>query len=148
MANARPPLLSLAIGVSRYSLGLIHETGDFSVNIPAASQAWITEWCGRVSGKDLDKFAEGKFTAGASEKIRSPFIVECPVSFECTLWKAIPCGSHELLLGEVQCVHVDRAALNAAGDALDPAHFNILVSIQLEYWGLGERVGKWGMSRE
>lgn len=146
VACARPPLISLAIGTPRYSLGLIMETRDFTVNVPSSAQARITDWCGRVSGRDRDKFAEGGLTPGASEKIASPYIAECPVSYECTLWNTVHCGSHDLVLGEVQCVHVDRAALNAAGDALDPSRFNPLVSIQLEYWSLGEKVGTWGMS--
>lgn len=146
VACARPPLISLAFGVRQYSLTLIHETGDFTVNVPASSQAMIADWCGRVSGKTVDKFTDGGLTPGRSVKIVSPRIVECPVSYECTLWRTVHCGSHDLLLGEVRCVHVDRSALNAAGDALDLARFNPLVSIQLEYWSCGGKVGDWGMS--
>ena len=142
----RPPLIGLAIGTSRYSLGLIYETRDFTINVPTSAQASISDWCGRVSGQDIDKFAEGKLTPGASTTISSPYIVECPVNYECSLWDVMHCGSHDLVLGEVKCVHIDRGALNAAGDALDPSKFDPLVSIQLEYRGLGEQVGEWGMS--
>jgi flavin reductase (DIM6/NTAB) family NADH-FMN oxidoreductase RutF len=143
IACARPPLISLAFGVSRYSLELIKETGDFAVNIPSGDQAVITDWCGNISGRKVDKFREGGLTASPSTKIASPFIAECPVAYECTLWRIVPCGSHDLVLGEVQCVHVDTAALNAAGDALDPSKCNQLVSVQLEYWDLGRLRGKW-----
>ena len=144
VACARPPLLSLAIGVARYSLLLIRETGDFAVNVPSAEQGAITDWCGRVSGRTVDKFREGGLTPGLSSFIASPFIAECPVAYECALWRIVPCGSHDLVLGEVRCVHVHGSALNAAGDALDPERFNPLVSIQLEYRELGKRVGRWG----
>jgi len=144
VACARPPLLSLAMGVNRYSYELTKETGDFVVNAPSKDQALITDWCGRVSGRDVDKFKEGSLTPGASEKVRSPFIVECPVNFECALWKAVPCGSHDLLLGEILAVHIDAALLDETGDALDPTKFNPLVSLQTTYWGLGEIVGAWG----
>lgn len=143
---AQPPLIGLALGTARYSLGLITETRDFSVNVPSSSMAWITDWCGRVSGKDVDKFTEGKLTPMPSTHITTPVIAECPVSYECTLWDVIHCGSHDLVLGEVQCVHVDRGALNAGRDALDPSKFDPLASIQLEYRGLGGNIGTWGMS--
>ena len=144
IACARPPLISLAFGTSRYSLQLIKETGDFVVNVPSSEQAVITDWCGRVSGKDVDKFKEGGLTPGESLKVTSPYIVECPVNIECTLWQIVSCGSHDLVLGEIQQVHIDTALLNEDGDALDPSKFNPLVSLQTEYWDLGKPLGKWG----
>jgi len=144
VACANPPLISLAFGVKRYSLELIKETGDFVVNVPSDDQALITDWCGRVSGRDKDKFGEGGLTPGESLKIKSPYIVECPVSYECTLWKIVECGSHDLVLGEVQQVHIDESMLDETGDALDPSKISPLVSLQMEYWSLGEKLGGWG----
>jgi flavin reductase (DIM6/NTAB) family NADH-FMN oxidoreductase RutF len=137
----------MAIGTRQYSLELIKEVGDCVVNIPSSDQAALTDWCGSVSGREVDKFAQGRLTPGPSVKIQSPYIVECPVNFECTLFQIVACGSHDLVLGEIQQVHIDIAALNAAGDALDPARFNPLVSLQLEYWSLGHKVGDWGQTR-
>lgn len=144
IASARPPLISLAVGVAQYSLELIRETGDFVVNVPSHEQVVITDWCGRVSGRNVDKFKDGNLTPGRSLKVRSPYIVECPVNYECALWKMVNCGSHDLVLGEIQQVHIDESALNEAGDALDPSKFNPLVSLQMEYWNFGKSLGKWG----
>ena len=144
IACARPPLISLAIGVNRYSLTLINETKDFVVNVPSNEQALITDWCGRVSGKDFDKFRDGNLTPGKSLKVKSPYIVECPVNYECTLWDTVKCGSHDLVLGEVQQVHLDQSILNEDGDSLDPSKFNPLVSLQMEYWDMGNSLGEWG----
>ena len=144
IASASPPLISLAISVHRYSLELIMETGDFVVNVPSNEQALITDWCGRVSGKNVDKFKDGNLTPGESLKVKSPYIVECPVNYECTLWKLVSCGSHDLALGEIQQVHIDESILNEDGNSLDPSRFNPLVSLQMEYWDLGKSLGKWG----
>jgi flavin reductase (DIM6/NTAB) family NADH-FMN oxidoreductase RutF len=144
IASARPPLISLAFGVRQYSLELIKETGDFVVNIPSCEQAFITDWCGRISGRNVNKFEKGNLTPGKSLKVKSPYIGECPVNYECTLWKIVNCGSHDLVLGEIQQVHIDESALNDAGDALDPTKFNPLVSLQMEYWDMGKSLGKWG----
>lgn len=144
IASARPPLISLAFGTRQYSLELIKETGDFVVNIPSNEQAFITDWCGRVSGRNHDKFKEQNLTPSKSLKIKSPFIAECPVNYECTLWKIVNCGSHDLVLGEVQQVHIDESMLKDNGDELDPTKFNPLLSYQMEYWDLGKGYGEWG----
>ena len=144
IASARPPLISLAFGTRQYSLELIKETGDFVVNIPSNEQVFITDWCGRVSGRNHDKFKEQNLTPGKSLKIKSPYIAECPVNYECTLWKIVNCGTHDLVLGEVQQVHIDESILKDNGDELDPSKFNPLLSYQMEYWDLGKSYGEWG----
>ena len=148
VACATPPLISVAVGTRRYSRGLIRETGDFCVNVPSAEQAVLADWCGMVSGQAVDKFAGAGLTPGQSHRVSSPTILECPVSYECTLWKSVPCGSHDLLLGEVVQVHVSEDVLNAAREALDPAKSDPLVSLQLTYFGLGEKAGEWRFSRK
>jgi flavin reductase (DIM6/NTAB) family NADH-FMN oxidoreductase RutF len=44
------------------------------VNIPTQQQARITDWCGMVSGRNVDKFAESGLTQGASSKVQCPII--------------------------------------------------------------------------
>ncbi len=144
IASARPPLISLAFGTKQYSLGLIHETGDLVVNIPSNKQAFITDWCGRVSGRNHDKFKEQNLTPGKSLRIKSPYIVECPINYECTLWKVVNCGSHDLVLGEVVQVHIDESILKDNNDELDPSKLNPLLSYQMEYWDLDKSYGEWG----
>ena len=143
IASSNPPLIGVAIGTGRYSLELIKETGDFVVNVPPCHMAEVSDWCGNVSGKDVDKFAEGPLTPGQSVKVRSPYIAECPVNFECVVWKSVECGSHDFVLGEIQLVHIDEAVLNQEGDALDPTKFQPLVSLQHQYWRMGAALGDW-----
>lgn len=143
IASASPPLISLAIGTRQYSLELINETRDFVVNVPSADQVKVTDWCGTVSGRRVDKFKEGGLTPGKSLKVRSPYIVECPVNFECTLWNTVHCGNHDLVLGEIVQVHIDEDKLAVSGDCLDAAKLDPLLSLQMEYWSVGRRIGRW-----
>ena len=142
IASSNPLLISLAIGVNQYSLRLIKEMGDFVVNVPSHKQAYVTDLCGSASGRYVNKFAEYKLTPGRSVKVKSPYIVECPINIECTLWKSINCGNHELVLGEIQLVHIDEEILDETG-TIDPSKFNPLVSFQSEYWNLGSMIDKW-----
>jgi len=148
IASSSPPLISLAIGVNQYSLKLIKETKDFVVNIPSHDQVRITDWCGSFTGKSVNKFVHGRLTPGKSVKVKSPYIIECPVSYECTLWRTVDCGNHELLLGEIQFVHIDKDKLNKSKDGVDSSRFNPLVSFQQEYWSLGNRIAEWHCARE
>jgi flavin reductase (DIM6/NTAB) family NADH-FMN oxidoreductase RutF len=143
IASAEPPLISLAIGIGQYSLKLIRDAKDFVVNVPSGDSAQIVDWCGRISGKKVNKFEEGNLTAGKSIGVKSPIILECPVNYECKLWKIVDCGSHALVLGEVQDVQVDEGILGDSGQ-IDTSKFNPLVSFQLEYWNLGGKLGRWG----
>ncbi len=36
-----------------------------------------------------------------------PYIAECPAKYECALWRTVNYGSHDLVLGEVQQVHIE-----------------------------------------
>lgn len=53
-----PPMLGISIRPERYSFEIIHDTGEFTLNIPTARLANLTDWCGVVSGRDHDKFQE------------------------------------------------------------------------------------------
>ena len=147
VACARPPLLSAAISPQRYSHGLITEARDFVVNVPSARQAELVDRCGCVSGRNCDKFELLGLTALPAEVVRSPLIAECPVNYECALFKIVPCGSHDLFLGEIKRVHIDDDLLNPDGSALDPDKFNALLSLQAVYFGIGPRVDRWLFTR-
>ena len=140
--SSNPLLLGVSIGVNQYSLRLIRETGDFVVNVPSHKQAHIADLCGSFSGRSINKFSKFNLTPGRSVKVKSPYIVEFPINIECTLWKSVNCGNHELLLGEIQMVHIDEEILSEDG-TIDISRFNPLVSFQLEYWSLGKRISKW-----
>ncbi|MGD8353309.1 MAG: flavin reductase family protein, partial [Pseudomonadota bacterium] len=53
-----PPMVSISLRPSRYSHGIIKETGEFVVNIPSVEIVRQTDHCGITSGKGSDKFAD------------------------------------------------------------------------------------------
>ena len=65
-----PPMLSISVRPERFSYQPLVETREFTVNIPLASQAEIVDWCGVVSGRDHDKFAEKNLPLCAAVKWR------------------------------------------------------------------------------
>jgi flavin reductase (DIM6/NTAB) family NADH-FMN oxidoreductase RutF len=139
VACSDPPTISLGIRPSRYSYGLIEQSREFVVNLPTLSILKETDYCGRVSGRDHDKFAETKLTAEPSTKVRAPLIKECPVNLECTLQQIVKLGSHDLFLGRVVAVHVEKTMLDANG-RIDYSKAQPFVYNQEKYWKLGRKM--------
>jgi flavin reductase (DIM6/NTAB) family NADH-FMN oxidoreductase RutF len=142
-----PPILSLGIRPHRYSYQLIEDAGEFVVNIPTVDILKETDYCGMVSGKDVDKFSETGLTREPAEKVKPPLIRECPVNIECILRKKIPLGVHHLFLGEIVSVHLDENALNEQ-EELDFNKIAPFVYNQGEYWSLNKKIGTYGFTKK
>ncbi len=144
--SSDPPIIGIAIRPSRFSYGLISETGEFAVNLPSEDQTRAMDLCGRITGKDTDKFAEAGLTAIKANKIKAPLIKECPVNLECKVVKVLKdfSKSHHLFLGEVVAV-----AMN--GDLkgkLDIGKIKPVAFCAGKYFGIGQLLGSIGFSRK
>ena len=77
------PMFVVLVRHSRYTYECIEATGDFTVNVPYPQMAKDVQFCGTVSGRDHDKFAERGFTVSESAAVDSPYIDECGLVYEC-----------------------------------------------------------------
>lgn len=145
VACSDPAQLSISVRPSRYSHGLIKETGDFVVNIPSTDMINKVDSCGIVSGRAIDKFSRFSLTPQVSALVRSPMIAECPVSIECSLQKTIELGAHDMFIGAIRAVHADPYVLGRS-DAVDHTRTSPIVYCNGEYWSLGRKIGKYGFS--
>jgi len=59
---SEPPMLSISVRPERYSHAIISATREFVVNVPSLHQARTVDWCGIVSGRDVDKFSHTDLT--------------------------------------------------------------------------------------
>ena len=115
--SSRPPLVCIGVAPSRYSHGLIGETGEFVVNVPSIGLEEQMHYCGVKSGRDVDKFAETGLTAIPSLKVKPPRIEECFGHLECKVVQRHVCGDHTLFVGEVVATSVDEDVMD--GDVLN-----------------------------
>lgn len=143
VACSEPPALTIAIRPSRYSHGLIVDTGEFVVNLPRAGQVARVDYCGSVSGRDVDKWAACELTPAPSTHIRTPGVAECLVSIECRVVQRVPLGSHDLFIGQVLAVQVDDAVLDENG-RLRPSLAEPLAYVGGDYWRLESMAGHHG----
>lgn len=140
-----PPLLSISVRPERHSYDVITAGGEFVVNLPSVAQTRITDWCGVVSGREHDKFAECGLTAAPAGQVACPIIAECPVNIECRVTRRLELGSHHLFLARVVAVQVTAELIDAEGKfRVDRAG---LIAYGLgHYFPLGPAIDHFGFS--
>jgi flavin reductase (DIM6/NTAB) family NADH-FMN oxidoreductase RutF len=99
--SREPALVAISVGLSRYSHGLIEETGEFVINLPTVDIIKETLACGRTSGKTSDKFAETGLTPLPARKVKAPIVKECVAHLECKLQSRFKTGDHTVFVGEI-----------------------------------------------
>jgi len=108
--SINPPLVAVSIRPERHSHTLIEETKEFVVNIPTMDILKETLFCGRRSGKDLDKFKETGLTPSPARKVKPPIIKECIAHLECKLNSQFTTGDHTIFVGEIVEAYADKEA--------------------------------------
>jgi flavin reductase (DIM6/NTAB) family NADH-FMN oxidoreductase RutF len=109
--SKEPPLLACAIGKSTYSSELIHETGEFVVNVPLSKLTREIYYCGTHSGYQVDKFKEAGLTPQPARRLKAPIIKECVAHLECKVMRAFETGDKNLFVGKVIEAYADEAAV-------------------------------------
>jgi len=111
IANAEPPMLCVAIRRSRHTRKGITPGGQFSVNIPAASQARQVDFCGIHSGAKVDKVSQCGFTIFHGTLEQAPLIRECPLNLECTASQLVELPTHSLIIADIVQSHVSESCM-------------------------------------
>lgn len=140
-----PPMIGISIRPSRFSHGLVKQQLEFAVNLPTVDLVRVTDYCGVVSGRKVDKFAVTGLTPLRGQATDVALIDECPVNIECKVTQIIPLGSHDLFLGQVVAVQADGSLVNAQGE-LDLSKAELVAYSGARYWGLGNLLGVHGFS--
>ena len=158
--NARPNYLAIAhVGIMDFhsislSMGKVHytnagikENGTFSVNIPSVELVKQTDYCGLVSGKNVDK-AE-LFDNFYGELETAPMIGECPVNMECKLIQTVDFPKHDIFVGRIVETYAYERYLTEG--VLDFSKLRPLLFVMNDrgYWQLGERLATaWKVGKE
>ena len=106
-----PPLVAFAIHPRRHSYRLLQENPAFVVNVMAYGQAPEVLYCGRCSGRDVDKFARADLTAVEATSVPAPAIEEALAHVECEVEAEHSVGDHVLVVGRVRAVVAAEGAL-------------------------------------
>ena len=113
--SSEPPMTYVSIRPSRFSHGLIKDSGEFVINLTTLPLAEAADFCGVKSGRDTDKFQAMHLTAAPCAKVKAPQVAESPVSIECKVKSIVNYGTHDMFLAEIVAVNVDDTYINDKG---------------------------------
>ena len=139
-------MMSISVGHQQYSKAGIEQNSTFSINQPTSDLVRELDYCGIVSGRNIDKAA--LFETFYGELGTAPMIRECPINIECRVVQTLVRPVHTVFLGEVVAVHASEECLNEGVPditrispifyAPDPGQERRAYG----YWSLGERLGR------
>ncbi|MCJ7433868.1 MAG: flavin reductase family protein [Anaerolineales bacterium] len=143
LMGINPPLVFVSSHRDHYTNIGILENGTFSINFPTTGMLAVTDYCGNVSGRDVDKSAI--FESFYGETGTAPMIAACPVNLECCLVQEFSIQHRQVFLGEVIQTYVndefvseqDGHKVIADLTQLDP----ILYALDNRYYRVGSSIG-------
>jgi flavin reductase (DIM6/NTAB) family NADH-FMN oxidoreductase RutF len=110
--SAEPPMVAVAVAPSRFSHGLIAESGEFVVNVPASGLLNAVWYCGTVSGRELDKFGGAGLSEAPASSVQTPLVAECFAHLECRVSASHSVGDHTLFAGEIVAASAENEAFD------------------------------------
>ncbi len=142
IACGDPPMVSVAIRPTRYTLKGINENKSFSINIPDTRLVKEADYCGIVSGAKADKLAACGFKVSFGQLAGAPLIDSCPVSLECVLHQTVELGSHVLVIGRITETHISEDCLTDGRADVTKINPIAYTTGQSQYQALGKVLGK------
>ena len=140
-----PPMVSISVRPTRYSYDMIRETGEFVINLTTEKLTRACDYCGVVSGREVDKFAKTGLPPLAVEGMSAPGIAESLENIACRVVEERALGSHTMFLAEVVGVTADEKYMDETG-RFDINGTGLIMYSHGEYFGLGRKLGKFGYS--
>ena len=143
IANAEPPMISVAIRHNRYTDRGIRQNMTFSVNLPSRDMVRETDYCGIVSGSKVNKVEVCQFRIFYGTLKNAPLIEQCPINIECKVAHILDLGSHSLVIGRIEESYTSDNCLTEGKpdiNKIQPLAFTREPSSQ--YHALGEVVAK------
>ncbi len=119
------------------------ENKAFSVNIPNTSMLDKTDFCGIVSGKEVNKAILLEILFG--QLVNVPMIKECPVCLECKMVKEFSIQHRQVFIGEVVETYVDEEyVVEKEGRKMisDMGKLDLVIySLDNRYYRIGDIIG-------
>jgi flavin reductase (DIM6/NTAB) family NADH-FMN oxidoreductase RutF len=142
VADAGPPMIGVPIRHFQHTFKGILQNMTFSVNTPSSDMVAETDYCGVVSGRNVDKAKACGFEVFYGELTTAPMITQCPMNLECRVVHVLNLGTHSFVIGEVKASFVSEDCLTDGKpdvSKMKPMIFNLEAST---YSGFGPFIAK------
>jgi flavin reductase (DIM6/NTAB) family NADH-FMN oxidoreductase RutF len=142
-----PHLSGVSLNAGGYSNKCVRETGQFALCVPPAALAKQLNYCGIVSGRDVDKLKVLQLGTTPGAKLGLPIVDGCVEYAECRVKEILHYGSHDFIVGE----RVGEAASPEFHDSsgkpiVTPRTVPVVSYTGFDFWCLGEKV--WDYTRD
>lgn len=138
-----PPLVYISSSQDHFTNQGIIEHGAFSINFPSTSLLTKVDYCGIVSGSEVDKSMLFDIFFGELDTV--PLIKECPVNLECKVVKEFSIQHRQIFIGDVIETYVNEEYVIVNDEhksiadmvKLDP----IIYALDNNYYKIGKPIG-------
>ncbi|HNQ90072.1 MAG TPA: flavin reductase family protein [Verrucomicrobiota bacterium] len=143
ICNSQPPSVAISLRKATHSYGNLVRRQVFTLSVPSEDHVQQADYCGLVSGREMDKFAATGLTPTQAEHVDAPYVAEFPLVLECKIVHTIELGLHTQFVGQILDVKADESVLGP-GDSLDIKKVRPLLFAPdtQSYYGVGEFVAK------
>ena len=140
---SKPPCVAVSLRKATYTYGNILEQQAFTISIPSQDHAKLADYCGLVSGKSHDKFADTGLTPVKSDLVNAPYIKEFPLILECKVLDTFEIGLHTQFIGEIMDVKADEDVLGEKElPEIEKVKPILFAPENLDYYAVGQYLGK------
>ena len=109
-ASNRPATVAVCLSKKGLSGGLIHENGEFGLNIVDETLAQAAFGCGTCSGRTANKAEQFGIELMEPDTIKTRLVSAHKVAMECRLVSEIEVADHIMYIAEVVSAHVKPEA--------------------------------------
>lgn len=105
----KPSIVAISIANrNRYSVELLQQIEEYVINVPTRDIIKEVVFCGRNSGRKVNKFKATSLTPLPAKQVQPPIIKECVGFLECKVIKKEKIGDHTVFFGEVLDCYVKK----------------------------------------
>lgn len=137
IVNSEPPMLSVSVRPIRYTHKGITQNMTLSINIPSATQAKETDYCGVISGAKTDKIKNCRFTIFYGKLKTAPLIEECPVNLECKVIHTLTLNSHTLFVCQIEETYISESGLTDNKPDVQKMNPIVFTTEPQQYYSIG-----------
>jgi flavin reductase (DIM6/NTAB) family NADH-FMN oxidoreductase RutF len=103
--SMEPPMIAISLGLTRHSVSAVRHAREFVVSLVSTDMLADALYCGSVSGRDTDKFAQLSTKTEKATAIDSLLLADAVANFECRLEGELRTGDHVIFVGRVMAAH-------------------------------------------
>jgi flavin reductase (DIM6/NTAB) family NADH-FMN oxidoreductase RutF len=141
--GVNPPLVYVSLNRAHFTTEGILAQGTYSINVPSIDMLAVTDYCGIVSGREIDKSELFRVFYGEFET--APMIEECPVNLECRVVNEFSIEHRQIFVARVLQAYINAEYVTQDGERQRVADLTrlapIVYALDNRYYSIGEPIG-------